>query len=338
MLTQPPSTEDDASIATVSKTTSHCFDTDKVRLLYIRAQVTRIDLKVDLALAEVLRRYKALVRTATGVSFTVSGPTAHRKTASNKVCKAILNCFGLPTVSADTAIEALKQNVWNHVGFDFSVALAECINTLGYVGSGFAGGAPAWILSGMISVPLVVPSTCRLFLTMSCDLILTLVRSFQDAANRTAQMPTERDVQAAARVYRIKGYSQHVHSDIKRLVPKRNVAACYKFETIKQTIEGFVSNYKDKLMDDVELPFNVEKLRIRGDVDEDDSLDELREANKRAAVELEASGPLPELPLRKDPAVELETHDVPRVELPADEKKFELEAVDSVPRLQELAG
>jgi hypothetical protein len=35
-------TDDDKSIATLSKTTSQCFDTDKVRLLYIRAQITRI--------------------------------------------------------------------------------------------------------------------------------------------------------------------------------------------------------------------------------------------------------------------------------------------------------
>lgn len=34
--------DDDASISNLSKTTSHCFDTDKVRLLYIRAQVSRI--------------------------------------------------------------------------------------------------------------------------------------------------------------------------------------------------------------------------------------------------------------------------------------------------------
>ena len=75
MLTPRP--DDDDSIADLSKTTSHCFDTDKVRLLYIRAQVSRIgesikpclpqnyiltfavlDLKIELALAETMRRYK----------------------------------------------------------------------------------------------------------------------------------------------------------------------------------------------------------------------------------------------------------------------------------------
>lgn len=39
--------DDSNSIAELSKTTSHCFDTDKVRLLYVRAQVTRIGTYTD---------------------------------------------------------------------------------------------------------------------------------------------------------------------------------------------------------------------------------------------------------------------------------------------------
>lgn len=34
--------DDDESIAELSETTSHCFDNDRLRLLYVRAQVTRI--------------------------------------------------------------------------------------------------------------------------------------------------------------------------------------------------------------------------------------------------------------------------------------------------------
>lgn len=83
-------------------------------MLYIRAQVTRIDLKIDLALCEVMQRYKALVRTATGVAFSVPGAASmHRQLAANKVCQHIMNSFGLPSVSAAMAIEAMKKNVWN---------------------------------------------------------------------------------------------------------------------------------------------------------------------------------------------------------------------------------
>lgn len=120
--------DDDASISQLSKTTSQTFDTDKVRLLYIRAQVTRIDLKIDLALCEVNRRYKKLIRRATGTSYAVAGPSIVRKTSTNNVTKAIINCFGLPSVSADTAVLALKNTVWKTWGTNMQLAGAELLN------------------------------------------------------------------------------------------------------------------------------------------------------------------------------------------------------------------
>ncbi|KXT04957.1 hypothetical protein AC578_10334 [Pseudocercospora eumusae] len=217
-----PLVDDEESIAFLSKTTSHCFDIDKVRLLYIRAQVTRIDLKIDMAMCEVMRRYKALVRTASGVSFSFAGSTIHRKNAASKVCKAIINCFGLPGVSTDNVITALNKNVWTYIGVDPLVSIAEAINLLGYIGTGFAGGIPAWLVTGAISLPLVVPATCRLFLTMSADLILVLTRAFKEVTFRNSGQPQERDVQAAARIYRVRGYSTHIHKHIKTLIPRRN--------------------------------------------------------------------------------------------------------------------
>lgn len=161
--------EDDESIAFLSKTTAQCFDMDKVRLLYIRAQISRIDLKVDLALAEVMRRYKTLAKAASGAAFMVGATTTHRKRAPQKACKAIMNCFGL--LSVVTTMEVLKSNVWDGLGFDLLSALAEGINTMGVVGTVFTGGIPGWIVTGALSVPLVVPGTCRLFLKMTMDVI-----------------------------------------------------------------------------------------------------------------------------------------------------------------------
>lgn len=40
-------TDDDESIANLSKITSRCFDTDQIRLLYVRAQVTRIGTYIE---------------------------------------------------------------------------------------------------------------------------------------------------------------------------------------------------------------------------------------------------------------------------------------------------
>ncbi|EME79104.1 uncharacterized protein MYCFIDRAFT_79773, partial [Pseudocercospora fijiensis CIRAD86] len=339
------SQDDEESIAFLSKTTSHCFDVDKVRLLYIRAQVTRIDLKIDMAMCEVMRRYKAVVRTASGVSFSLAGSTIHRKNAATKVCKAIINCFGLPGVSADNAITALKKNVWTYTGIDPLVSIAEAINLFEYIGSGFAGGIPAWLVTGAISLPLVVPATCRLFLTMAADLILVLIRAFKEATFRNSGQPQERDVQAAARIYRVRGYSSHIHKDIKKLIPRHNLAASYKFDTVAETLEGIIARYKDKLIDDMDssiipdMPAVAMKLRGGADDDNDDeeedddqdphSYQELTTAMCKKAAELEGSPAAAELPANNPPVVvaELPTADSQKpAELLGDTTRAELPA------------
>ena len=133
-------TDDKNSIAELSKTTSRCFDIDKVRLLYVRAQVTRIDLKIDLALCEVMKRYKRVVRGASGWAFSVAGSTINQKMSIAMMTKSIINCFGLPSVSADVALQSLKTNVWSFLGTNLTLALTESLSIIGLLGSVAAGG------------------------------------------------------------------------------------------------------------------------------------------------------------------------------------------------------
>lgn len=237
---------------------------------------------------------------------------------------------------------------------------------------GFAGGMPAWLVTGSMAMPLIVPATASLFLTMSLDLILVLIRAFREVVVRNSEgQPTERDVSAAARIYRIKGFSKHVHRDVKALVPKKNLAASYKYEKIQQGVEDMVETYKEKLMSDVSMPNDAPKSRmkklslsLRGgnrnsedaesinssipditspvdDSDDDvesserDFYSELREAHQKA-VELEARGPMSELSPTRDPA-ELESPNVMRAELPDSQKqqpRFELEGTNKVSELE----
>ncbi|TKA34380.1 hypothetical protein B0A54_15211 [Friedmanniomyces endolithicus] len=314
----------------LSKTTSRCFDTDKVRLLYIRAQVSRIDLKVDFALCEVTRRYKRLIRSATGSSFAPFGATIVRKVSIDQMTKAIINCFGLPTVSANAALEALKANVWSSVGSNFALAFAESFQVIGVVGTVFAAGIPAWAVTGTINSTYIVPATCRLFLIMACDLIFVLARSFKEVTFRASGQPNEKDVGAAARSYRIRGYSQHVHREIKTLVPRYSVVAAMKAEKVKQGVEAIFGRYKDKLMEDVDLPLKPGRSRTKSgdnadeisllthtDSVEGDSelLNDIKEG-KAALAELEAKEPLVEMNAIRD-----------AMELPADSKRSELDAI-----------
>lgn len=177
-------------------------------------------------------------------------PSQNRKVSTNNVTKAIVNCFGLPTVSAAAAIDALKKNVWTTAGTNVTLALAEGFNLFGILAAAATGGMAggAILITGGINSVAVVPATCRLFLMMSADLTLVLARSFKEVTFRQGGQPTERDVAAAARNYRLRGYSQHVHTDIKKLVPRRNMAASYKADIIGKEMEALVNvRYKDKL-------------------------------------------------------------------------------------------
>lgn len=222
-------------------------------------------------------------------------------------------------------------------------------------------------------MPLIVPATARLFLTMSCDLILVLVRSFREVAFRGSEgQPSERDVEKAARMYRLKGFSLHVHRDVKKLVPKKNLAASYKYDKVQSTVEDMIETYKEKLMNDENMPnpapaSRMKKLSLslslRGgqhrnsdadsinssipditspieDSDDEDDSDgseknifaQLHEAHKKA-VELEAQVPIPEMPHDRDP-VEMESPNVMRAELPNTERRYELEGTNKVSELE----
>lgn len=291
-----------------------------MRLLYIRAQVTRIDLKIDMALCEVIRRYKRLIREATGSTFAPMGATITRRVSTNAITKKIIDCFGLPTVSAETAIAALNANVWNTLGSNLTLALAEGFQMFGIAASGVVSGIPIWAITGSINASYLVPATCRLFLIMACDLILVLARSFREVAFRASGQPTERDVSAAARNYSIRGYSQHVHRDVKKLVPRRNVLKSFRANDVQKGLDAIFTRYKDKLMEDVDLPLTVQDLRMDSELDDGDSsteadslmLQDLKEANT-AVAELDASIPI----------VELDAS-APMVELPAEPKRSEL--------------
>ena len=296
-----------------------------------------------MALAEVLRRYKKLIRSSTGSSFAPFGATVNRRVSTNMVTKAIINCFGLPTVSAEVAVEALNTNVWSALGSNIVLALAETFHLIGCVGTGFAAGIPAWAVTGAINSTYVVPATCRLFLIMSCDLTFVLARSFKEVTFRASGQPNEKDVGSAARNYRIRGYAQHVHRDVKRLVPRRNMLASYKVDKIRQGLDDIFARYKDKLMEDVNLPLKVRDMKIEtADAKTDSLYDETStEADSTLFSDLkEASNTLAELDA--NPAMaELEAN--APAELSAEPKISELAHSPSTvtkrtePKINELA-
>jgi hypothetical protein len=101
--------DDEGSIGHLTETTLSYFNHDKVRLVYITSQVTRIDLKVDLAIAETMRIYKHTVRSALASGFIPGGASTTRITTTTMLYKAIITSFGLPRVSHKTVLEIMNS-------------------------------------------------------------------------------------------------------------------------------------------------------------------------------------------------------------------------------------
>lgn len=169
---------------------------------------------------------------------------------------------------------------------------------------------------------------------MACDLTFVLARSFKEVTFRANGQPTERDVSAAARNYRVRGYAHHVHRDLKRLVSRRNVLKSFKVDEIQQGLEAMVVTYKDKLMEDVDLPLTFRGLSIGSNSDDDTST----EADSTLLSDVkEASSSLAELESNTPVAAELEASR-PIAELPAESKASELEDNSSAVKRHELEG
>lgn len=66
--------EDRKTILQLTEEIARCFDEEKVRLLYFSAQVTRMDLKVDMVIAETMWLYKHIIQSALGASAISGGP------------------------------------------------------------------------------------------------------------------------------------------------------------------------------------------------------------------------------------------------------------------------
>ncbi|KAL9010674.1 MAG: hypothetical protein Q9173_004415 [Seirophora scorigena] len=209
--------DDKESIKVLAEETARCFDHGKVRMLYVAAQVARIDLKVDLATTKTMQIYKRVVNSAGGMSLIPMATTTSRVTVRAVVCTAVINAFGVPSVTADTVRQIVKNIIWDDMGGNFKVFFAECTATAGVLGTVGLFGMPVFLAAGAITAPVAIVATAELLLMLSCDLILVLRRAFKDCTHQFVGHPLKKNIEKAALAYR--EYAPKVHKEIKTLTP-----------------------------------------------------------------------------------------------------------------------
>jgi len=242
--------EDKDSIRMFAEGTARCFDHEKVRMLYVAAQVARTDLKVDLAVMKTMQIYKRILKSATSVSVLPLGSTTNRVIVAVVVCKAIVNAFGVPSVTAGTVQQIVKNIIWDDMGSSLSVFFAECIATVGLFGTLLLWGMPVFLAAGAVNIPLIVPATAELLLMLSCDVILILIRAFKDCTHQCLGQPLKKDVEKAAMAYR--QFASQVHREIKDLIGKFNIVKAFQTTKIQSGLERILDKYMKLFIDQSE--------------------------------------------------------------------------------------
>ncbi|KAH0433899.1 hypothetical protein CcaCcLH18_05651 [Colletotrichum camelliae] len=237
------SKDDEASIKYLTKRTSECFSHDRVRLLYIRAQVARLDLKAELALGECMRVYRKVLWSSTALAGVPGGNTTNRVSSAINLCQTIVTCFGVSQVNSKTVLEIYKANIVDEVGNCVATAVAEATAAT-YVALTVAfGGMPLFLVPMVSNIPLVVPTTARLLLMLSCDLILIFTRAFKEASAQCRTQPDIVSIQKAATAYR--SHSKDVHAKVKQLIPKlaKGALKCFKTSEVEVGVKGILNEF-----------------------------------------------------------------------------------------------
>ena len=244
-------TDDPKSIEDLSRVTLQNVKDEKLQMLYIATQTASVNLKIDAAVKEVMKIYTRVLGTASASGLLPAASSTNRAGAAFAVCKAIVQCFGLPTVSTRTVLEIMKSTVWDDAGHNLMVAFSELVATVGVLASVASFGAPFFLASGALNFPLVVPATTRLMLMLASDLILIMVKAFRFTTATCVGQPEEKDVALAARAYR--AISADVHKAIFKLVPKRNVMKSFRYSKVRVGLKQVIEDFKEKVVKDLSL-------------------------------------------------------------------------------------
>ena len=245
--------DDKDSIELLAQETARCFDHEKVRMFYIAAQVRCIDLKVDLAVNKTMQIYKRILKSALSVTAIPLGSTTNHVSVAVVVCKAVVNAFGVPSVTATTVQQIIKNIVWDgtSIGRSFSVLTAECIATVGLFGTLVFGGMPLFLAAGALNVPIVIPATAQLLLMLSCDAILILVKAFKNCTHQCLGQPLKKDIENAATEYR--RFATQVHQEIKDLTSNFNIVKNFQVAKIHVGVQKVLEKYTKLFVEDSEV-------------------------------------------------------------------------------------
>jgi len=121
------------SIERLNQVTLEYVKDEYLHLLYIAAQTASINFKIYTAVGEVMKIYRRVL-----------GTTTNQAGAALAICKAIVQCFGLPTVNYHPILEIVTNTVWDDAGHNILLVFSEAVAIAGLIATMGLYGAPVF--------------------------------------------------------------------------------------------------------------------------------------------------------------------------------------------------
>ena len=202
--------------------------------MYVKAQMTRPDLKINMAIFMAMRRYRHAVGAATTSGLFPLLPTTTRKGMKDDICRRIVACFGIKGLEAKQALKSMKDNLSEGSSIRglktyWGEALALLSTGSIYMASPITAPAAAAVL---------VPHMAHLFLCTTCDLILILAKSFQVASYSGRTQPEVSDVETAS--WTVRDHMEPIHAAIVELIPPKKPLATFRYGIIQAKVQDLL--------------------------------------------------------------------------------------------------
>lgn len=228
------------SIQELQEEVSASLTHERVRRLFIAAQICSVAPKIKFSLDNSIRLYKHAVRTSSiPVAFTGTIATT---TVTALIVSQILKAFqynGLSlSVMIRTVSNALIRN-YEANGIQLAGQILSAVG-MGAVGTVAAAPAGAAILVGATVINIVaIPQFARLLLMCTVDTVLIMERLFWEC---DGEAPTTNQLDDACDAYRAK--MDHVHRDVKGLLPVYGFWNAYSYDWLHKELTKIVEKHR----------------------------------------------------------------------------------------------
>ncbi|KAJ2978323.1 hypothetical protein NUW58_g7534 [Xylaria curta] len=236
------SKDDDTGIRKLLSESLDLISDDRVRVFCVAAQVVDVEQKIDQVVTEVMRLATHAARTAM-VPFPAAGIIG-TPTVSRILVEHVLQCFGFPRAKPEAVEKIMSEIVMKHLQSFMKVMIPHFLT---FTGASIVGGpVGVGVVVGIMGNILSVAPAARMLFKCACDMILILERSFRYQGKYVSVKQIE-DAAVYYTTETTKTFSgketllqQHVHDEIDRLIPLKDMRLGFRFGRLRQGIQEII--------------------------------------------------------------------------------------------------